>query len=68
MTYLTGSCTIFKIIEDGDIAAVFSLLSNSFQDTQQASLENYISTSVMLQYNSVFIDMVTIIIILCLRL
>ena len=68
MTYLTDSCTIFKIIEDGDIVAVFSLLSNSFQDTQQASLEDYISTSVMLQYNSVFIDMVTIIIILCLRL
>ena len=56
--------------EDGDIAAkgVFSLLSNSFQDTQQASLEDYISTSVMLQYKSVFIDMVTIIIILCRRL
>ena len=33
---------------------VFSLLSNSFQDTQQASLEDYISTSVMLQYNSCF--------------
>ena len=30
------------------------------------SLEDYISTSVMLQYNFVFIDMVTIIIILCL--
>ena len=42
--------------EDGDIAAewVFSLLSNSFQDSQQASLEDYISTSVMLQYNSCF--------------
>ena len=42
--------------EDGDTAAklVFSLLSNSFQDTQQASLEDYITTSVMLQYNSCF--------------
>ena len=42
--------------EDGDIAAeqVSSLLSNGFQDTKQASLEDYISTSVMLQYNSSF--------------
>ena len=29
------------------------------------SLEDYISASVMLQYNSISIDMVTIIIILC---
>ena len=31
---------------------VFSLLSNSFKENQQNALEDYISTSVMLQYNS----------------
>ena len=31
---------------------VFSLLSNGFKENQQNALEDYISTSVMLQYNS----------------
>ena len=30
---------------------VFSILSNSFTDQQQHSLEDYVETSVMLQYN-----------------
>ena len=30
---------------------VFSLLNNSFRDQQQSSLQDYIETSVMMQYN-----------------
>ena len=31
---------------------VFSILSNSFTDTQRSSLEDYIETSIMIQYNN----------------
>ena len=31
---------------------VFSLLQNSFQEQQFSALEDYIETSIMLQYNS----------------
>ncbi len=31
---------------------VFSILSNSFTDTQRSSLEDYIETSIMMQYNN----------------
>ena len=44
---------LILLVQPSSVAAerVFSLLQNSFSHQQQSSLENYISVSVMLQYN-----------------
>ena len=44
---------IVLLVQPSFVAAkrVFSLLQNSFSHQQRSSLENYISVSVMLQYN-----------------
>ena len=49
-------CTAFKLVllvQPSSAAAerVFALLQNSFTQRQSSSLEDYIETSIMLQYN-----------------
>ncbi len=48
------ACKYITLIQPSSAAAerVFSLLSNSFKDNQERALEDYVSASVMLQYNS----------------
>ena len=49
------ACKTAFLIQPSSAAAehVFSLLKNSFKDNQASALEDYIETSIMLQYNSV---------------
>ena len=51
---MATGCRAILLLQPSSAAAerVFSLLSNSFKENQQNALEDYISTSVMLQYNS----------------
>jgi len=54
--HVIGQCFSTNFISSAIISTperVFSLLQNSFNHQQQASLEDYISLSVMLQYNRV---------------
>ena len=46
-------CKLSLLFQPSSAAAerVFSILQNSFKDQQNSSLEDYIETSVMLQYN-----------------
>ena len=48
------ACKILLLVQPSSVAAerVFSILSNSFTDTQRSSLEDYIETSIMIQYNN----------------
>ena len=48
------ACKAALLIQPSSAAAerVFSLLSNSFTERQARSIENYIETSVMVQYNN----------------
>ena len=41
-----------KFDQDVHPERVFSLLNNSFKEQQYSSLEDYIETSIMLQYNA----------------
>jgi len=52
-TALGQSFILILLVQPSSMAAerVFSLLQNSFSHVQQSSLEDYISVSVMLQYN-----------------
>ena len=47
------SCKLVLLVQLSSAAAerVFSILSNSFSERQESSLEDYIELSVMLQYN-----------------
>ena len=49
------ACKTALLIQPSSAAAerVFSLLNNSFKDNQARALEDYIETSVILQYNRV---------------
>ncbi len=49
----SSSCKSVLLIQPSSAAAerVFSLLQSSFKERQTRSLEDYIQTSVMLQYN-----------------
>ena len=49
------ACKTALLIQPSSTAAerVFSLLKNDFKDNQASALEDYIETSIMLQYNSV---------------
>ena len=48
-------CKTALLIQPSSAAAerVFSLLNNSFKENQARALEDYIETSIMLQYNRV---------------
>ena len=48
------ACKSLLLLQPSSAAAerVFSLLTNSFKEQQSTSLEDYIETSIMLQYNS----------------
>ena len=48
------ACKMVLLFQPSSAAAerVFSLLQNSFQEQQFSALEDYIETSIMLQYNS----------------
>ena len=48
-----SACKAIILLQPSSAAAerFFSLLANSFKDTQTRALEDYIGTSVMLQYN-----------------
>ena len=50
----SNACKQVLLIQPSSAAAerVFSLLNNSFNERQNSSLEDYIETSIMLQYNS----------------
>ena len=50
---LSAACKHIILCQPSSAAAerVFSLLNNSFCDRQSRSLEDYVQTSVMLQYN-----------------
>ena len=52
LPFWSTGCRAILLLQPSSAAAVFSLLSNSFKENQQNALEDYISTSVMLQYNS----------------
>ncbi len=47
------ACKTVLVVQPSSAAAerVFSLLSNSFTETQTSSVEDYIESSIMLQYN-----------------
>jgi hypothetical protein len=47
------ACKTVLLVQPSSAAAerVFSLLSNSFSETQTSSMEDYIESSIMLQYN-----------------
>ena len=47
------ACKMLLLVQPSSAAAerVFSILSNSFTDTQRSSLEDYVETSIMIQYN-----------------
>ncbi len=47
------ACKTVLLVQPSSAAAerVFSLLSNSFTETQTSSMEDYIESSIMLQYN-----------------
>ena len=47
------SCKSLLLLQPSSAAAerAFSILANSFKDSQKSSLEDYIETFVMLQYN-----------------
>ena len=49
----SSACKLAPLVQPSSAAAerVFSVLSNSFRDQEMHSLEDYIETSVMLQYN-----------------
>ena len=49
------ACKTALLIQPSSAPAecVFSLLNNSFKDNQARALEDYIETSIMLQYNRV---------------
>ena len=49
------ACKTALLIQPSSAAAerVFSLLNNSFKENQARALEDYIETSIMLQYNRV---------------
>ena len=50
----SNACKLALLVQPSSAAAerVFSILSNCFRDQQMRSLEDYIETSVILQYNS----------------
>ena len=50
----SSACKQVLLIQPSSASAerVFSLLANSFNDRQNSALEDYIETSIMLQYNS----------------
>ena len=50
----SGACKQVLLVQPSSAAAerVFSLLENSFNNRQNSSLEDYIETSLMLQYNN----------------
>lgn len=52
--FWSNACKTILLMQPSSAAAerVFSLLSNSFNDHQTSSLEDYIETSIMLKYNS----------------
>ena len=47
------ACKLVVLVQPSSAAAerVFSLLQNSFTKRQQSSLEDYVSLSIMMQYN-----------------
>lgn len=49
-----SACSKILLLQPSSAASerVFSLLQNSFSDRQESALEDYIETSLMLQYNS----------------
>ena len=49
----SSSCKSVLLIQPSSAAAerIFSLLANSFNERQTSALEDYIQTSLMLQYN-----------------
>ncbi len=53
LPHWSEACKLITLIQPSSAAAerVFSLLANSFNNTQESALEDYIETSVMLQYN-----------------
>ena len=57
---LTLRCRAILLLQSSSAAAewVFSLLSNSFKENQQNALEDYISTSVMLQNSNINVHIV----------
>ena len=53
LPHWSQACKFITLIQPSSAAAerVFSLLANSFNNNQESALEDYIQTSVMLQYN-----------------
>ena len=53
LSLLCDSARKVLVVQPSSAAAerVFSILSNSFTDQQEQSLEDYVEASVMLQYN-----------------
>ena len=54
LPFWSTCCRAILLLQLSSAAAewALSLLSNSFKENQQNALQDYISTSVMLQYNS----------------
>ena len=52
--FIMAPCKNVLLVQPSSAAAerVFSILSSSFTERQTSSLEDYIETSVMLQYNN----------------
>ncbi len=53
LPFWSSACKSILLLQPSSAAAerVFSLLNNSFKEQQYSSLEDYIETSIMLQYN-----------------
>ena len=53
LPYWSKVWKMFLLIQPSSAAAerVFSILSNSFTETQRSSLEDYIESSIKIQYN-----------------
>ena len=53
LPHWSKACKIALLVQPSSVAAehIFSLLSNNFNSQQTSSMEDYIETSIMLQYN-----------------
>ena len=54
LPHWSKACKMLLLVQPSSAAAerVFSILSSSFTATQRSSLEDYIETSIMIQYNN----------------